>query len=61
MCRVQASYVKSSGMLRLKVRTLLVGSGVPEAFRQGSAHYDGYVACRTLPELRQWIEDKELM
>ena len=58
--RLEASYVKSSEKLKLKVRTLLVGSGVPAAFLRGGAHYDGYVGCKTLPELRQWILKKEL-
>ena len=58
--RLEASYVKSSEKLKLKVRTLLVGSGVPAAFPRGGAHYDGYVGCKTLPELRQWILKKEL-
>ncbi|MDC0525383.1 hypothetical protein OAO87_00195 [bacterium] len=57
---VQASYIKSSETLKLKVRTLLVGGGVPEAFRLRHAHYDGYMACKTLPELRQWIKNKQL-
>ena len=58
--RLEASYVKSSEQLKLKVRTLLVGSGRPTAFRRGGAHYDGYVGCKTLPELRQWIQKKDL-
>jgi carbonyl reductase 1 len=57
---LEASYVKSSQMLKLKVRTLYLGSGMPEGFRLGSKHYDGYVVCKTLPELRRWIQDKEL-
>ena len=51
--------MKSSKILKLKARTLLVGGGNPRAFKDGEKHFDGYVACQTLPELRKWIEKKE--
>jgi hypothetical protein len=41
------------------VKTLIVGSGRPDAYADGSAHYDGYVACRTPPELKKWRMAKE--
>ena len=56
---LDVSYVKSSQTLKLKVRTLLVGGGVPRAYKDGEKHFDGYVACKTLPELRKWIEEKQ--
>jgi len=49
------TYVKSSGSLKVKVRTLLVGGGMQDS----DAHFDGYLECKTLKELRKWIEEKE--
>ena len=43
------------------VSTRLVGYGVPTAFQLGGAHYDGYVACKTPAELRQWVQTKQMM
>ena len=56
-----ASYVKGKGVMKLKVKTQMVGSGKPTAFTDGAAHYDGYVACgASAPALKEWIEDKEM-
>ena len=56
-----ASYVKSRGVLKLKVKTQVVGYGKPSAFADGDAHFDGYVACSaSAPALKKWITDKEM-
>jgi len=56
-----ATYVKSKGLLKLKVKTQMVGSGKPTAFADGAAHYDGYVACgASAPALKKWVQDKEM-
>ena len=52
---LDVAFNKSSGSLKVKVRTLLVGYGLQDS----DAHFDGYLACKTLPELRKWIEEKE--
>ena len=52
---LDAAFNKSYGSLKVKVRTLLVGTGLQDS----DAHFDGYLACKTLPELRKWIEEKE--
>jgi hypothetical protein len=56
-----ASYVKSKNVLKLKVKTQVVGYGKPSAFADGDAHFDGYVACSaSAPALKKWIADKEM-
>ena len=52
---LDVTYLKSSGSLKVKVRTLLVGYGSQDS----DAHFDGYLACKNLKELRRWIEEKE--
>ena len=52
---LEVTYIKSSGSLKVKVRTLLVGFGMQDS----DAHFDGYLGCRNLKELRKWIEEKE--
>lgn len=52
---LEVTYIKSSGSLKVKVRTLLVGYGSQDS----DAHFDGYLGCKNLKELRKWIEEKE--
>ena len=56
----EATFVKGKQLIKLKVKTQMVGSGRPQAIRGGEAAYDGYVECADAAALKQWIQDKEM-
>ena len=57
----EATFVKGKQLIKLKVKTQMVGSGRPQAIRGGEAAYDGYVECADdAAALKRWIRDKEM-